>query len=375
LAKSENRALSAAEESSGSYATSEVVLAFPLTETSEPMIEPQKVFAFLPLRQMGFNVNNPTSFRCLANNPNHLWQFLIHADFVTQANREDIVTDSPRNRGLANGIAEAFIKAVLQFCRGTAQYTWMRYLPRKRSHHWDPFWGALVERIEELLGHERILYTRGMRILRPVKDLRYRMECTNDRRGNPLFEDLRPELYLSDAYADEDIKILEDVGLEALNIQHCVDLARQDLASASSRFKSPATDEDWHHRAASLLSVPFQERWKDQITQLRMLKLIPLVDGSWVAATEGNIFYSDVNDILLPGDLGLRLVSPAAATNAARRTLFDHLGVQSADVANVRSLIFRKYARDPASINFSMSLSPEILIPHSRLGQHAGVCD
>jgi hypothetical protein len=114
---------------------------------------------------MGFNVNNPTSFRYLANNPNHLWQFLIHADFVTQANREDIVTDSPRNRGLANGIAEAFIKAVLQFCTGgTAQYTWMRYLPRKRSYHWDPFWGALVERIEELLGHERILYTRGMRI-------------------------------------------------------------------------------------------------------------------------------------------------------------------------------------------------------------------
>jgi hypothetical protein len=30
---------------------------------------------------------------------------------ITQANRQDIVTTSARNEGLANGIAEAFIKA------------------------------------------------------------------------------------------------------------------------------------------------------------------------------------------------------------------------------------------------------------------------
>jgi hypothetical protein len=105
-----------------------------------------------------------------------------------------MVTDSPRNRGLADGIAEAFIKAVLEFCTGgTAQYTWMKYLPRKKSYHWDPFWGALVDRIDELLGRERILYTRRMHILRPIKNLRYRHESTNDRHGNPLFKDLDPD--------------------------------------------------------------------------------------------------------------------------------------------------------------------------------------
>lgn len=57
LAKSENRDLSEAEEVSRSFATSEVVLAFPVTEDSIPIIEPQEVFAFLPVRRMGFNVS------------------------------------------------------------------------------------------------------------------------------------------------------------------------------------------------------------------------------------------------------------------------------------------------------------------------------
>jgi len=65
LAKSENRALTAAEEARKSYATSEIVLAFPLTADSKPIIEPQKVFAFLPMRYVGFNVCAITpSFLC-----------------------------------------------------------------------------------------------------------------------------------------------------------------------------------------------------------------------------------------------------------------------------------------------------------------------
>ncbi|MBE3044642.1 hypothetical protein IMZ48_19195 [Candidatus Bathyarchaeota archaeon] len=36
---------------------SKIVLAFPVTEQSVPVIEPQKVFAFLPMKKMGFNVS------------------------------------------------------------------------------------------------------------------------------------------------------------------------------------------------------------------------------------------------------------------------------------------------------------------------------
>jgi hypothetical protein len=58
LARSENRDLSKAEEVSRYFETSEIVLAFPVTEDSVPIIEPQQVFAFLPVRRMGFNVRS-----------------------------------------------------------------------------------------------------------------------------------------------------------------------------------------------------------------------------------------------------------------------------------------------------------------------------
>ena len=97
LAKSQGRTYSGSEEASRVYSQGEVVLAFPVTAKSVPVLENQWLFAFLPVRQIGF-------------------KFLIHADFDTQANRQDIVTSSPRNEGLAVGIADAFVKAVLQLC-------------------------------------------------------------------------------------------------------------------------------------------------------------------------------------------------------------------------------------------------------------------
>src|SRR6266480_4751019 len=102
-------------------------------------------------------------------------------------------------------------------------------------------------------------------------------------------------------------------------------------------------DDDWHSRAASLLSVPFEMECLHQITRVRALDLIPLNDGSWVRANDGEIFYSSVCDVPIPGSLGLRLLHPDPAKNAERRELFNHLGVRSADVQNIRSLVFRRY--------------------------------
>jgi len=56
LPKSENRNYTEAEDLSKAYAKAEIVLAFPLTPDSIPIIEPQDVFAFLPIRRIGFSV-------------------------------------------------------------------------------------------------------------------------------------------------------------------------------------------------------------------------------------------------------------------------------------------------------------------------------
>jgi hypothetical protein len=58
LAKNENRTYSAEEEASQAYSRSTVVLAFPMTQDSVPVVSNQWVFAFLPIRILGFKVPN-----------------------------------------------------------------------------------------------------------------------------------------------------------------------------------------------------------------------------------------------------------------------------------------------------------------------------
>lgn len=57
VARHENRDSSTSKKASPSSRQSKIVLAFPVSAQSVPIIEPQKVFAFLPMKQMGFNVS------------------------------------------------------------------------------------------------------------------------------------------------------------------------------------------------------------------------------------------------------------------------------------------------------------------------------
>ena len=61
LPRSNNREYSPKEESDRAWASSTVVLAFPLTESAEPIIAPQDIFAFLPVTCKGFKVRRPTA--------------------------------------------------------------------------------------------------------------------------------------------------------------------------------------------------------------------------------------------------------------------------------------------------------------------------
>lgn len=208
--------------------------------------------------------------------------------------------------------------------------------------------------IKNHLQTQPVLRSRQQGVLRPIKELRYRLLCNNDQHGNPLFADLRPELYLSDSYAWQDIALLEKFGLSALYMNEIVATVKQDLSLVGpglfgrpmSRMKASETDDDWHSKAASLLSLPFRMKWHDQIQEIKELELIPLHNGLWVPAIIGDIYYPSVGSIPIPRDLGLRLLHPDAAKNAKRRELFNHLGVILANTRNIRSLVLGRYDRD-----------------------------
>eukprot|EP00930_Biecheleria_cincta_P069091 TRINITY_DN56876_c0_g1_i1.p1 TRINITY_DN56876_c0_g1~~TRINITY_DN56876_c0_g1_i1.p1 ORF type:complete len:1766 (+),score=256.00 TRINITY_DN56876_c0_g1_i1:125-5422(+) len=94
------------------------LVAFPLVE--EPL--PQKVFAFLPVRPVGF-------------------RFAVHAPFTLTASRTD-VHRSPENASLRSGVANAFLRA----CKSSEEVASraLKYLGNEPA---EPFWLAVRSNI------------------------------------------------------------------------------------------------------------------------------------------------------------------------------------------------------------------------------------
>ncbi|WP_374354292.1 sacsin N-terminal ATP-binding-like domain-containing protein [Thermomonas sp.] len=110
-------------------ASTEMVLAFPLTKAGEAAPAPGcPTYAFLPIRDFGFN-------------------FYIQADFVLISSREGIHEDLAWNIRLRDGIAGAFASAVDEFKRRPAlANTYLKFLPSADQVH-DPFFAPLVDRL------------------------------------------------------------------------------------------------------------------------------------------------------------------------------------------------------------------------------------
>ncbi|VUC31113.1 unnamed protein product [Clonostachys rosea] len=237
LAKNENRSYSETEEGLALYSTSQVILAFPLDQHDEPIIEIQDVYAFMPVRKVGFN-------------------FLIHADFVTQANRQDIVWSSRRNIGLRKAIGQALIKGIEELAKHrTLCYKWMRYLPRESSLKHSPFWNDMISEIKSPLAQARIIVPIRQGARCPMHQMR-RLEARHlDKNGKPLISDpWSCPMYLSQDYEEKDLDNLTEYGLQMLQLSEIYAILFvmvNDQSWKKALFES--RDEDWHSRLAKLI--------------------------------------------------------------------------------------------------------------------------
>ena len=176
-----------------------VILAFPVDKHDEPVLELQYTYAFLTLRQVGLN-------------------FLIQADFVTLANREDI-EHSKRNEAVLKGVAEAFADAVVVFCNHLSlRDQWMRYLPEDSIT--DEFWKTLWILVREKLQQTLILEPwSGNGLYKPsdLEKLSGRFVAEDE---SSLLPDLEgEEVYLSQKNTEADFQILKRLGTTTLRIK------------------------------------------------------------------------------------------------------------------------------------------------------------
>ncbi|KAK0726345.1 hypothetical protein B0T21DRAFT_371413 [Apiosordaria backusii] len=345
LAKNENRAYSLAEEKSKAYSQAAVVIAFPLTDQSVPIIEPQDIFAFLPIRKIGFN-------------------FLIHTDFVTMANREDIVTSSERNKGLRRYLAKAFVRAVQEMCEHPQlRFQWMRYLPPLTGNHWDPFWSEVSNLLEHKIAKANVIVpfkpTVPLKTLTQLRQWPGTPRCL-DHLNRPVFDDLPGDkaVYLSLEYQESDLAILWTYGMTNLLWQDLVSRAEADLQRSSSKMKDPKTDAEWHSLAANILKKALNDCSRKITDQIKALPLLPLSDGRWVSIVDGRVYFpATVEGFSIPAVLKLRLLQADAAAQPERKALFQALGVASALSSSIRSLVMMSYVtKSPLTLDDSVAM-------------------
>lgn len=312
------------DKQGNSIDTAMVILAFPVDEHDEPVIKQQHTYAFLPLRRVGF-------------------KFLIQADFVTQANREDVV-HSKRNLAVLEGVASAFADAMVVFCKLPAlKYQWMRYLPGDFIS--DEFWSTLWTMLREKLEQTPLLESWSGRGLYKPLDLERPSESFTAEDRTPLLPDLEgAEVYLSPKYTGADFQILKRLGTMPLQWNKFLDRLDADLSNPSGSKWKLMKNADWRTRMCKVLWRFFWENHIDGQGCLRNLALIPLRDGKWVSSvSRTRIYFPKTDDIDIPADLGLDLVRPMAIENAAWADLLSSLGATKCPQKVVISSILERY--------------------------------
>ncbi|KAH1752035.1 hypothetical protein LV164_008598 [Aspergillus fumigatus] len=323
LPTSDNRNLLSTLETNTAFSEAEVVLAFPLTVDSRPLLEKQEIFAFLPVRESRF-------------------KFLIQSDFDTSANRQDISTTSRRNLCLLPHIASAFVMAVLEFCEDPELcYAWPSFLPSLDDDMGD-FWSPLARSIRDLIAETPVWRSRHGNSLRVIDSIMILPEDFMDSDGNPLLDDSSLDPFISTAYPAALEETLKEYGLRVGSFDLILRMLKSDLESSTSRVKSHVTSADFHSRISQLLSTIANEH-EDGMRTLNELAILPLRNGEWVPANSGPVYLPKTGEIDIPADVDFRILDPAAVANEDRRALFTHLGAVELSVSAVRSAILANY--------------------------------
>ncbi|KAM0437020.1 hypothetical protein ACHAQK_007498 [Fusarium lateritium] len=326
----------ASPDSAADTSSAEVVLAFPVNDRGEPIVEIQKAFAFMPVAESGLS-------------------FLVHSDFVTDKTRQRIISSSERNNHLKKAVAEAIILAVQDLCKKPGlEHKWMRFLPQITRNTIDPYWLGIDNIIRLQILEGPLLRPRSQVFggLSKISFLKRLPTDYLDQHGAPLLPDLAQEMYLSTGYETQDLDILSQYGLTY--IPNWAIISRLEAFTKSDDWRTRSfenRDEDWHARLARLILKLWNDTQNDWKTAIREMHLIPLVSGDLKQPTMTRcVFYEPVIEgIPVPDDLDFPMLLPAAAANADCRKLYEVFGPQVLTFQRVREKIITMY-RDPAEV-------------------------
>ncbi|EXJ66909.1 uncharacterized protein A1O5_10104 [Cladophialophora psammophila CBS 110553] len=327
------------EQKRGGREKSAVLLAYPEIVTQETTLEPQQVYAFLPICDYGFTASIGHS------------GFLIHADFLLIANRENIDSSSRWNNALREAILDAFLEDVRHFHDTSFRYTWPRYLPGN-MYTFDFFWKFRSSLTDKLRESAALECEDGQ--LKTPNMVRYVPKQFRDDSNMPMvLSATTKSKYLSHKYSEADSKRLMDIGVTTLSGKEFLEDLKDFLSTCNATMP-----EAWHSNIARVL-LPLISNFEREISDL---PLILLSDGRRVAASSGTIFFPENRmDHPIPPGIEVFEVHRDIQNDRDCERLYTNLRVKPISIPAVQELILEKHSHQ----------LPEPAPPRSELSSQA----
>ncbi|CAG9991795.1 unnamed protein product [Clonostachys byssicola] len=300
-----------------------IVLAFPVRGEAnhEPVVEQQDTYAVHPIKDYGF-------------------KFLVNADFLLVASRQDVDASSKWNETLRTSIWDAFQGALKHLSVGPLRHTWLRYI--STPHYLSGFFWALGYDMRQRLQEIPIVETAKGEMIMPLL-ARYVPPLLRDQDHTPLtLGPLTESRYVSKQYCDSDWKFLENLNVQKLSDEDFLGDLHQLLSQGNCAAEKP---ELWHVQIAKVLMGFYRDKNK-----IKELPLIPVNGGGWVSASTENIFFRNSENHTALGDLGVSFVDQNAAQNDDRKALFKMLDIVELSNTRIQSLILKKHSETKRSL-------------------------
>ncbi|GAB1315628.1 hypothetical protein MFIFM68171_05838 [Madurella fahalii] len=323
------------------YTESELVLGFPVGFDNSPILNSQNVHAFLPIRDYGF-------------------KYIIQADLLLTASRENIDASSAWNLSLLRAIPSAMLSAVHQFNRGQLKYGWLAFL-RRRPPIQDFFY-ALEDEVEALLAQHPILETAFMKWARPVDLFQVPARFWDTNEAPLLLSTGTTHKYLSSGYRNGDWDILKRLGVR----QQTTEMFLDDLAHLVEHLPTEFRNrpDSWHASLSEVLSTILNQNKPVYRHKIAGMAIIPLRDGRWVPAGTENVFFEASAPALeIPPGIEVLLVDRSVSHNSVRVQLLVQLGVKRFSHVHACALIARMHA------NPSFQQQPDLNEPSHLVSQ------
>ncbi|KAI7204507.1 hypothetical protein KC324_g744 [Hortaea werneckii] len=305
---------------------SDVLMAFPVSTTMQPILSDRRTFNYLPIRSYGL-------------------PFVLQGDFILSASREDILQQNKWNDAVVDATVTLFAKCVDAFnTKDLLKHAWPRYAKSQGNARGTIFQG-FFKKLCTHLRSRKVLQSQDGSLEMPgglsIVPLDYM-----DGPKPLVVVPGRLHTYLSPTYRTND---LSDLQISTLGPREFFNIVNR-YAEFS---KQP---EAWHMKLAKTLLRAGSH-------YARVMPLIPMSDGKWIASDKGKFYFPEVAEgMSIPNGIEVAMIS-SEVKDPDRRELFTEPGASKLRITEVFELILNQHKKASHS---NKAWSCEQAVEHAR---------